>query len=88
MNDDDPDLKHAVASLRQQVTALASVSGVLLAAVRGGGLMRPDLETLLSAELVEAAAAQSGRARPDWELMTAAVLKVAAATARHIEPNS
>jgi len=53
----DEDLNQAVASLRQQVKALASVAGVLLAALRQGGLMTPEFETLMSAELVDAAAA-------------------------------
>ena len=60
---EDEDLKQAVAGLRQQVKALASVAGVLLAALRRGGMMQPELEALLSSGLVEAAAAQSGQVR-------------------------
>ncbi len=80
---EDEDLKQAVASLRQQVKALASVAGVLLAALRRGGLVQPELEALLSSELVEAAAAQSGQVRGDWELMVSAVRKVSAAAENH-----
>ncbi len=80
---EDEDLKQAVSSLRQQVKALASVAGVLLAALRRGGLMRPELEALLSSELVEAAAAQSEQVRGDWELMVSAVRKVSTAAESH-----
>jgi len=80
---EDEDLKQAVASLRQQVKALASVTGVLLTALRRGGLMQPELEALLSSELVEAAAAQSGQVRGDWELVVSAVRNVSAAAERH-----
>ncbi len=80
---EDEDLKQAVASLRQQVKALASVVDVLLAALRRGGMMQPELEKLLSSELVEAAAAQSGQVRGDWELVVSAVRKVSAAAEHH-----
>lgn len=79
---EDEDLKQAVASLRQQVKALASVTGVLLTALRRGGLMQPELEALLASELVEAAAAQSGQVRGDWELVVSAVRTVSAAAER------
>ncbi len=85
MNEEE-DVRQAVAGLRQQVKALASVSGVLLAALRRGGLMEPGLEALLSSELVEAAAAQSEQVRPDWELMISAVRKVSAATSKTVDP--
>ena len=62
--------------------ALASVIGVLLVALRRGGLMEPELESLLASELVDAAAVQSGQVREDWELVTSAVQKISAATAR------
>lgn len=80
---ENEDLRKTVASLRQQVKALASVAGVLLAALRRGGLMRPELEALLSSELVEAAAAQSGQVRADWELVVSAVRKVSAVAENH-----
>lgn len=85
MNEDE-DLRQAVVSLRQQVKALASVSGVLVAALRRGGLMKPEFEALLSSELVEAAAAQSEQVRPHWDLMISAVRKVSAAAATTVDP--
>jgi hypothetical protein len=74
----DDDLRQAVASVRQQVTALASVVGVLLAAVRRNGLMEPAFETLLLTELVDAAAAQSEQVRSDWDFVISAVQKISA----------
>jgi hypothetical protein len=82
MSEDEDDLRQAVASLRQQAKSLASVSGVLLVALRRAGLMQPDLEALLASDLVEAAATQSAPVRGDWELMVSAVRKVAAAAER------
>lgn len=77
----DENLAQAVAGLRQQVTALASVAGVLLAALRRAGLMDPAYEALLSSEIVNAATAQSAQVRPDWDVVLSAVQKIAAATA-------
>ena len=82
MTDVDKELGHAVAGLRQQVKALASVTGVLLAALRQGGLMTPEFEALLSAGLVDAAAASSAEVRSDWAPVVSAVQKIAAATAQ------
>ncbi len=78
----DEDLKQAVAALRQQVTALASVAGVLTAALRRAGLMTGELESLLTAGLADAATAQSEQAGAEWERVVAAVQKVALAAAR------
>jgi len=78
----DEDLKQAVAALRQQVTALASVAGVLTAALRRAGLMTGELEALLTTGLADAATAQSEQAGAEWERVAAAVQKVAAVAAK------
>jgi hypothetical protein len=70
-----------LAALRQQVMALASITGVLVAALRQAGLMTNALEGLLTSELADAAAAQSELARVEWERMVAAVQKVATGAA-------
>jgi hypothetical protein len=74
------EFRQEVADLRQQITALASVVGVLTAALRRGGLMTAELEALLADGLASAAAGQSEQVRPAWDRTVAAVLKVAAAT--------
>lgn len=76
----EDDIRREVADLRQQVLALASVAGVLTAALRRAGLMTDELERLLAHELAAAAGAQSEQVRPAWERTVAAVLKLAAAT--------
>jgi hypothetical protein len=68
-------------AVRQQIMALASITGVLVAALRQAGLMTDDLEGLLASELADAAAAQSELARAEWERVVAAVQKVAAGAA-------
>jgi hypothetical protein len=73
------DFRQEAADVRQQVLALASITGVLIAALRKGGLMTANLETLVASDLAAAAGAQSEQARPAWDGMIAAVLKVAAA---------
>jgi len=78
----DEDLKQAVAALRQQVTALASVAGVLTAALRRAGLMTGELESLLTAGLADAATAQSEQAGAEWGRVVDAVQKIALAAAR------
>jgi hypothetical protein len=70
-----------LAALRQQVMALASIMGVLVAALRQAGLMTNILEGLLASELADAAASQSELARVEWERMVAAVQKVATGAA-------
>jgi hypothetical protein len=70
-----------LAALRQQVMALTSITGVLVAALRQAGLMTNALEGLLASELADAAAAQSELARVEWELVVAAVQKVATSAA-------
>jgi hypothetical protein len=75
----DPD--HGTASLRQQVMALAAVSGVLLAALRRGGLMTSELEAMLARGLCDAAADKAESVRPDWEGVVAAVQKISSAAA-------
>ena len=77
----DEDLRQGMADLRQQVVALASIVGVLTAALRRGGLMTAEFEALLASDLATAAAAQSEQARPAWDRIIAAVQKVAAAAA-------
>ncbi|PPQ27318.1 hypothetical protein [Rhodopila globiformis] len=72
------DLSQSLAALRQQVMALASVTGILVAALRRAGLMTEALEALLASGLADAAAAQSEQARGEWERIIAAVQKVAA----------
>ncbi len=71
-----------LAALRQQIMALASITGVLVAALRQAGLMTNTMEDLLASELADAAAAQSELARVEWERMIAAVQKVATGAAR------
>jgi hypothetical protein len=61
--------------------ALASIMGVLVAALRQAGLMTNILEGLLASELADAAASQSELARVEWERMVAAVQKVATGAA-------
>ena len=78
----DEDLKQAVAALRQQVTALASVAGVLTAALRRAGLMTGELDALLTTGRADAATAQSEQAGAEWERVAAAVQKVAAVAAK------
>ncbi len=78
----DENIRQELATLRQQVRALASVSGVLLAALRRGGLMAAAPEELLSAGIVDAAAAASAEVRRDWQVVFTAVQGVAAETAR------
>jgi len=70
-----------LAALRQQIMALASITGVLVAALRQAGLMTNTMEGLLASELADAAAAQSEMARVEWERMVAAVQKVATGAA-------
>jgi hypothetical protein len=70
-----------LAALRQQVMALASIMGVLVAALRQAGLMTNILEGLLASGLADAAASQSELARVEWERMVAAVQKVATGAA-------
>jgi hypothetical protein len=81
----DKDFNQEAADLRQQVMALASIIGVLIAALRKGGLMTADFETLVASDLGTAAGAQSEQARPAWDGMIAAVLKVAAAVGAETE---
>ena len=71
------DHAQALAALRQQVMALASITGVLVAALRRAGLMNDGLEALLASGLTDAAAARSELARTEWGRMAAAVRKVA-----------
>ena len=73
---EDVDFEQAVVGLCQQVRAFVSMTGVLLGAVRRGGLIQPDLEAPLLPELVEAAAAQPGQVRGDWELVVLAAWNI------------
>ncbi len=77
------DYAHSLAALRQQVMALASITGVLVAALRQAGLMTGTLEALIASELSDAAASQSELARVEWGRMVAAVQKVAISSAGH-----
>ena len=70
-----------LAALRQQIMALASITGVLVAALRQSGLMTNTMEGLLASELADAAATQSDLARVEWERMVSAVQKVATGAA-------
>lgn len=73
---EDVDLEQAVVGLHQQVRALASMTGVLLGALRRGGLMQSDLKAPLLSEVVEATASQPGQVRGDWELVVLAAWNV------------
>ena len=66
-----------MAALHQQVMALASITGVLVAALRQAGLMTNALDDLLTSGLANAATAQSELAGVEWERMVAAVQTVA-----------
>ena len=57
--------------------ALASITGVLVAALRQAGLMTNALEDLLTSGSANAATAQSELAGVEWERMVAAVQTVA-----------
>ena len=70
-----------LAALRQQIMALASIMGVLVAALQQAGLMTNTMEVLLASELADAAATQSYLARVEWERMVSAVQKVATGAA-------
>ena len=69
------DFAPGLAALRQQVMALASVTGILVATLRRAGLMT---EALLASGLADAAATRSEQVRVEWERIIAAVQKVAA----------
>jgi hypothetical protein len=77
----EEDHARILAALRQQIMALASITGVLVAALRQAGLMTNTMEGLLASELADAAATQSDLARVEWERMVSAVLKVATGAA-------
>ncbi|MBV8574169.1 MAG: hypothetical protein JOZ58_03895 [Acetobacteraceae bacterium] len=77
----DKDYAKDLTAMRQQIMALASIIGILVTALREGGLMTENFEALLSSELADAAAAQSEQAQMEWERIVAAVQKVASATA-------
>jgi hypothetical protein len=72
------DSASGVAALRQQAMALASVTGILVAAVRQAGRMT---ETLPAFGLTDAAAVRSEPARVEWGRFITAVRKVAAGAA-------
>jgi hypothetical protein len=78
----EEDHARSLSALRQQIMALASITGVLVAALRQAGLMTNTLEGLLASELADAAAAQSELARAEWERMLTAVQKVATGATR------
>ena len=62
----DKDYANDLAAMRQQIMALASIIGVLVTALREGGLMTESFEALLSSELAAAAATQSEQAQMEW----------------------
>jgi hypothetical protein len=71
-----------LAASRQQIMALASITGVLVAALRQAGLMTNALEGMLASELADAAAAQSEPVGVEWERIVAAVQKAATGATR------
>ena len=77
----EEDYARALAALRQQIMALASITGVLVAALRQAGMMTDGLEGLLTTQLADAAAAQSEQAGVEWERIVAAAQKVATGAA-------